>query len=122
MPTTRAFLQAHRQKQRDARRIRLMMIIDALRDLGKPIDDQIAPALASDEAVGRPHIARAMVAAGHVESVAARHSTSGSTAMGRPTSPRQGHATRERAIDAITRRRRRTGARPLPGSAGAARR
>ena len=63
-----AFLTAM-EKQRDARRIRLMMIIDALRDLGKPIDDQIAPVLASDEALGRPHIARAMVAAGHVESV-----------------------------------------------------
>lgn len=63
-----AFLAAM-EKQRDARRIRLMMIIDALRDLGKPIDDQIAPVLASDEALGRPHIARAMVAAGHVESV-----------------------------------------------------
>ncbi len=63
-----AFLSAM-EKQRDARRIRLMMIIDALRDLGRPIDDQIAPVLASDEALGRPHIARAMVAAGHVESV-----------------------------------------------------
>jgi len=55
--------------QRDARRVRLMMIIDALRTLGKPIDDQIAAVLASDEALGRPHIARAMVAAGHVTSV-----------------------------------------------------
>jgi len=63
-----AFLTAM-EKQRDARRIRLMMIIDALRDLGKPIDDQIAAVLASDEALGRPHIARAMVAAGHVENV-----------------------------------------------------
>ena len=57
------------ERQRDARRVRLMMIIDALRTLGKPIDDQIAPVLASDEALGRPHIARAMVAAGYVESV-----------------------------------------------------
>ena len=57
------------ESQRDARRIRLMMIIDALRLLGKPIDDQIAAVLESDEALGRPHIARAMVAAGHVASV-----------------------------------------------------
>jgi predicted metal-dependent phosphoesterase TrpH len=57
------------ERQRDARRVRLMMIIDALRTLGKPIDEQIAPVLASDEALGRPHIARAMVAAGYVESV-----------------------------------------------------
>ncbi|MEO6350420.1 MAG: PHP domain-containing protein [Candidatus Limnocylindrales bacterium] len=55
--------------QRDARRVRLMMIVDALRTLGKPIDEQIAPVLESDEALGRPHIARAMVAAGYVESV-----------------------------------------------------
>jgi predicted metal-dependent phosphoesterase TrpH len=57
------------ERQRDARRVRLMMIIDALRTLGKPIDEQVAPVLASDEALGRPHIARAMVAAGYVESV-----------------------------------------------------
>ena len=57
------------ESQRDARRVRLMMIIDALRTLGKPIDEQIAPVLASDEALGRPHIARAMVAAGYVASV-----------------------------------------------------
>ena len=48
---------------------RLHLIIDRLRELGVPIDDQIAPALASHEAVGRPHIARAMVAAGHVATV-----------------------------------------------------
>lgn len=57
------------ESQRGARKVRLLMIIDALRALGKPIDDQIAPLLNSDEALGRPHIARAMVAAGHVQSV-----------------------------------------------------
>jgi len=55
--------------QRNARKVRLEMIIERLRELGVPIDEQIGPALASDEAVGRPHIARAMVAAGHVASV-----------------------------------------------------
>ena len=55
--------------QRDSRRTRLLLIIEALRNLGKPIDDQIAPALASEEALGRPHIARAMVSAGYVGSV-----------------------------------------------------
>ena len=55
--------------QRNARMARLEMIIDRLRELGVPIDDQIAPALASEEAVGRPHIARAMVSAGHVATV-----------------------------------------------------
>ena len=56
-------------EQRNARMARLHLIIERLRDLGVPIDDQIAPALASEEAVGRPHIARAMVAAGHVATV-----------------------------------------------------
>jgi len=55
--------------QRNARMARLHMIIDRLRELGVPVDDQIAPALASEEAVGRPHIARAMVQAGHVATV-----------------------------------------------------
>ena len=55
--------------QRDARMARLHMIIERLRELDVPIDDQIGPALASEEAVGRPHIARAMVAAGHVATV-----------------------------------------------------
>jgi 3',5'-nucleoside bisphosphate phosphatase len=55
--------------QRDSRRTRLLLIIEALRRLGKPIDDQIASLLDSEEALGRPHIARAMVAAGHVATV-----------------------------------------------------
>jgi len=55
--------------QRNARMDRLLLIIDKLRELNVPIDEQIAPALASEEAVGRPHIARAMVAAGHVDTV-----------------------------------------------------
>jgi predicted metal-dependent phosphoesterase TrpH len=55
--------------QRNARMDRLHLIIERLRELNVPIDEHIAPALASEEAVGRPHIARAMVAAGHVETV-----------------------------------------------------
>jgi 3',5'-nucleoside bisphosphate phosphatase len=55
--------------QRAGRRTRLLMMIESLRRLGKPIDDQIAPALAREEALGRPHIARAMVSAGYVASV-----------------------------------------------------
>jgi 3',5'-nucleoside bisphosphate phosphatase len=55
--------------QRDSRRTRLLLIIEALRRLGKPIDDQVAALLDSEEALGRPHIARAMVAAGHVATV-----------------------------------------------------
>jgi len=88
------------EKQRDARRIRLMMIIDALRALGKPIDDQIAPVLASDEALGRPHIARAMVAAGHVENVQQAFDE-WIDRNGPAYVPRQGMHSRA-AIDAIT--------------------
>jgi predicted metal-dependent phosphoesterase TrpH len=61
--------ESKRAGQRNARMDRLHLIIDKLRELNVPIDDQIAPALASEEAVGRPHIARAMVAAGHVATV-----------------------------------------------------
>lgn len=64
-----AVFEAHLEGQRNARMARLQLIIERLRELDAPIDEQIAPALASEEAVGRPHIARAMVAAGHVASV-----------------------------------------------------
>jgi predicted metal-dependent phosphoesterase TrpH len=64
-----AAFEAKLASQRSSRMDRLHLIIDRLRELGVPIDEQIAPALASEEAVGRPHIARAMVAAGHVETV-----------------------------------------------------
>ena len=94
------------ERQRDARRVRLMMIIDALRTLGKPIDDQIAPVLASDEALGRPHIARAMVAAGYVETVQQAFDE-WIDRKGPAYVPRQGMKTRA-AIDIIT------GARGLP--------
>jgi 3',5'-nucleoside bisphosphate phosphatase len=88
------------ERQRDARRVRLMMIIDALRTLGKPIDDQIAPVLASNEALGRPHIARAMVAAGYVESVQQAFDE-WIDRNGPAYVPRQGMQSRA-AIDAIT--------------------
>ena len=86
--------------QRGARKARLLMIIDALRNLGKPIDDQIAPVLSSDEALGRPHIARAMVAAGHVASVQQAFDE-WIDRKGPAYVPRQGMHSRA-AIDAIT--------------------
>lgn len=86
--------------QRGARKARLLMIIDALRALGKPIDDQIAPVLNSDEALGRPHIARAMVAAGHVQSVQQAFDD-WIDRKGPAYVPRQGMHSRA-AIDAIT--------------------
>ena len=85
--------------QRNARVARLHLIIERLRELDVPIDEQIAPALASDEAVGRPHIARAMVAAGHVETVQEAFDK-WIDRNGPAYVPRQGMKSRE-AIDAI---------------------
>ena len=85
--------------QRDARMARLHMIIDKLRELNVPIDEQIAPALASEEAVGRPHIARAMVAAGYVETVQEAFDK-WIDRNGPAYVPRQGMKSRD-AIDAI---------------------
>ncbi len=85
--------------QRDARMARLQMIIERLRELNVPIDEQIAPALASEEAVGRPHIARAMVAAGHVETVQEAFDK-WIDRNGPAYVPRQGMRSRE-AVDAI---------------------
>jgi len=85
--------------QRNARRTRLLLMIEALRGLGVPIDDEIAPVLASEEAVGRPHVARAMVAAGHVTSVQQAFDE-WIDRNGPAYVPRQGMRSRE-AIDAI---------------------
>jgi 3',5'-nucleoside bisphosphate phosphatase len=94
-----AAFEAHLAAQRASRRTRLLLIIEALRGLGKPIDDEIAPYLASEEALGRPHIARAMVAAGHVESVQQAFDE-WIDRNGPAYVPRQGLRTRD-AIDAI---------------------
>lgn len=86
--------------QRDGRRTRLLLIIEALRRLGKPIDDEIASALASEEALGRPHIARAMMRAGYVASVDEAFDL-WIDRTGPAYVPRQGMRSRD-AIDAIT--------------------
>ncbi len=86
-------------EQRGARMARLLMIVEALRRLGVPIDEQIAPVLQSEEAVGRPHIARAMVAAGYVTSVQEAFDK-WIDRSGPAYVPRQGLRTRA-AIDAI---------------------
>jgi 3',5'-nucleoside bisphosphate phosphatase len=85
--------------QRGSRKTRLLLIVEALRRLGKPIDDQIAPLLAAQEALGRPHIARAMVEAGHVTSVQEAFDL-WIDRDGPAYVPRQGMASRD-AIDAI---------------------
>ena len=91
--------EAKLEGQRNARQTRLLLMIERLRELGVPIDDQIAPALASDEAVGRPHVARAMVAAGHVDTVQQAFDE-WIDRNGPAYVPRQGLRSRE-AIDAI---------------------
>jgi predicted metal-dependent phosphoesterase TrpH len=56
--------------QRDSRRLRFARTIALLRDLGLPIDVEVAAlAPTEDDALGRPTIARALMAAGHASSV-----------------------------------------------------
>ena len=56
--------------QRDGRRRRFVAMIDRLRELGLPIDREVELTTASDDdALGRPTVARSLVAAGHVRSV-----------------------------------------------------
>ena len=56
--------------QRAARRIRFERTVALLRDVGLPIDEQVAHIdLTRDDALGRPTIGRALIAAGHATSV-----------------------------------------------------
>ena len=56
--------------QRGARRLRFATTVARLRDLGIPVDEHLpSGVLESDDALGRPTLARALVAAGHAESV-----------------------------------------------------
>jgi predicted metal-dependent phosphoesterase TrpH len=56
--------------QRDQRRVRFARTVDRLRELGLPIDAQVAVlAPGADDALGRPTIARALIAAGFAASV-----------------------------------------------------
>lgn len=54
---------------RDERRQRALAIMERLRELGVPVDDQAVFAAAEPGVVGRPHVAHALVRAGHVPSV-----------------------------------------------------
>ena len=64
-------LEAALARQRDARRIRFEKMVGALRDLGMPIDAALEtlPATTDEDALGRPRVARALIAAGHAVSV-----------------------------------------------------
>jgi predicted metal-dependent phosphoesterase TrpH len=56
--------------QRDRRRVRFERTVDRLRELEMPIDAQVADLVATDDdALGRPTIARALMAAGFAASV-----------------------------------------------------
>lgn len=56
--------------QRDQRRRRFGRTVERLRDLGLPIDAQVAAlTTGDDDALGRPTIARALIAAGFADSV-----------------------------------------------------
>ena len=57
-------------RQRDARRVRFDRTVTLLRKIGLPIDAQVEMlAVGADDALGRPTIARALVAAGFAASV-----------------------------------------------------
>jgi predicted metal-dependent phosphoesterase TrpH len=57
--------------QRHARRLRFEQMVGRLREIGLPIEVQLdhLPATDDEDALGRPRVARAMIAAGYVESV-----------------------------------------------------
>jgi predicted metal-dependent phosphoesterase TrpH len=57
--------------QRDARRLRFEKMMGKLRHLGMPIEAALEtlPATTDEDALGRPRIARALIAAGHAVSV-----------------------------------------------------
>lgn len=64
-------LEAALARQRDSRRTRFEQMVVRLRELGMPVDAQleVQPATTDDDALGRPRIARAMIAAGYATSV-----------------------------------------------------
>jgi len=68
-PDDEAF-EAALASQRGARRLRFDQTLERLRALGMPIDAHLDPGhLARDDALGRPTVARGLVAAGHAASV-----------------------------------------------------
>lgn len=64
-------LEAALGRQRDSRRTRFDKMIVRLRDLGVPIDAALEtlPTTTDEDALGRPRIARALIACGYAESV-----------------------------------------------------
>lgn len=65
-----AAFEAAMAAQRDQRRLRFSRTVDRLREIGLPIEDQVAKLMpGADDALGRPTIARALIAAGFAASV-----------------------------------------------------
>jgi 3',5'-nucleoside bisphosphate phosphatase len=66
-----AALEAALALQRDRRRVRFEQMVRRLRDIARPVDDALEqlPATGDDDALGRPRVARAMIAKGYVTSV-----------------------------------------------------
>jgi predicted metal-dependent phosphoesterase TrpH len=64
-------LEATLARQRDSRRTRFDRMIERLRELNMPIEDALEqlPATGDDDALGRPRVARAMIAKGYAQSV-----------------------------------------------------
>lgn len=58
-------------RQRDSRRIRFLRMVERLRELGLPVDAALEamPPVGDEDALGRPRIARALIAGGHATSV-----------------------------------------------------
>lgn len=100
-PDDEAF-EATLERQRALRRERFSRIADRLRTLGMPVDDALHEALPTDvSSAGRPHLARALVLAGHASSV--DDAMQRVLARGAPAyEPRAGLGPRE-AIEAIVR-------------------
>lgn len=88
-------------RQRDARRTRFEKMVGKLRDLGMPIEAALEtlPETTDEDALGRPRVARALIAAGHavsVEDAFNRHLSRGRAAY----VPREGLGPQE-ALSAI---------------------
>ncbi|HEY4227898.1 MAG TPA: PHP domain-containing protein [Candidatus Limnocylindrales bacterium] len=84
-------LEAALSRQRDSRRIRFDRMVGRLRELGMPIDRALEdqPATTDDDALGRPRIARALIACGYATSI--QDAFTNHLSRGRPAYvPRQG--------------------------------
>ncbi len=69
-PTDSAQLRDGLQRRRDARRVRLDAMLARLASLGYPLELETVLAIAGKGSVGRPHLGRALVAAGYVPDLA----------------------------------------------------